>query len=246
MLRRYTSSLTVGLLFAVATPIAAQSRLRPIGDLLQTQGTYVPDPSTGCIPTGNQCLWFPPAPNYVGWQNANNFGLVDYAGLANGALRLASNGQIDLHTQVQGFITESQLLDGRAFVDVYLAAHGAMAFGLALANWPSPLSFGATAADVLNGARPAVGDYLMHLTFLNPGGLGAPLPDLVQIINWPTAGQQLISAEIVSVCYGLLHAASGYPEGTPGRMKIVQVGHLDPSTNNVVWTSEIVNFTRAR
>lgn len=239
-----TRSLFVCTMFALTAPVAAQVHFRPISDLLQHQGTYVPDPSSGCIPTGSQCLWFPPAPNYIGWGSATDFGLVDYAGLANAHLRTASSGAIDLNTQVNGFITEQLMGDGRALVDIYLATTNALAFGLALANWPSPLSFGANAGDVLLGATPAVGSYLMHLTMLNPGGLGAPLPDLVQSLNWPTGGQQLIAATVVSQSFGTLHAASGFPEGTPGRMRIVQNAHLNPSTNTLVWTAEIVTFTR--
>jgi hypothetical protein len=175
-----------------------------------------------------------------------NFALVDYAGLAHAHLRAATNGRIDLRTDVNGFILERLLPDGRAMVDIYLATRNAMAFGLALANWPSPLSFGATAAEVLRGGQPATGDYLMHLTFLNPGGLGARLPDLVQMVNFPTAGQLLLEVEVVSLAFGPLRAASGHAEGTPGRMKVVQIGRLDPRTNTMVWSREVVDFAPVR
>lgn len=215
---------------ALALSSNAQVLTRPISDFLQNQGTFVPPPGSGCTPYNGQCLFFPPVRNYVGWTSSARAGLVDYVGLANQYLVQDSHGQIDLHTEVQGLITESRVRgETRALVDVYLVAHNALAFGFPAADFAIPPSFGYLATEVRTGRRAATADVYVHVSFLNPGGVGAPLPDLVQLLVFTDPSQLLISYEFAAISEGDLRGPSGFPEGTPGTMKIVQTGHITGS-----------------
>ena len=230
---------------ALGSISSAQVHIRPLSDLLQNQGTFTPPPESGCTPYNNTCLFFPPAPNYVAWGARNAAGIADYAALANNYLVQATNGRTNLHTQVWGVVTE-QLMVGetRALVDVYLIATNALAFGMAPTFGP-PLWFGYQVSEVLNGSPAATGEAYLHVQFLNPGGIGARLPDLVEAMVFSGPGQMLIAYEFACSATGLLRAPSGFPEGTPGAMKIVQTGHID-GVGGFVYPVEIVNFAARR
>jgi hypothetical protein len=235
-------------LLAICASVAAQPNIRPISDLLRSQGTFTPPPSSGCTPYNGTCLFFPPVQNYVAWgaPASNTAGLADYAALANSYLVAASRGRVDLHTRVDGVVIERPVSgDTRALVDVYILARSALAFGFPVYGFSPPLAFGYLATEVLAGRPAAVGDVYMHVTFLNPGGVGAPLPDLVQAMVFPDPEQVLLGFEFACYATGHLRAPSGWPEGTPGSMTIVQTGY---STGNggFVYPIERVDFARRR
>jgi len=213
----------LGLLKLQAASAAGAVRTRPIADFLATQGSF-------CVPDGNGCLLFvPPAPNFLGWSTVvagkTNilFAGVDYAGLANNFF-----GNM-FGTTVDGAVIERPLADGRAEVRVMLFTERANAWvidiDLALdvldqiAN--KPTLFGHRPQDA---GRHALGRSSFELKFSNSAP-GAPLPDLIQLFNFPDAGPAVLEfVGFTSQSSGPLTAAFGVPEGTPGRCTIRQTG----------------------
>ncbi len=86
-----------------------------------------------------------------------------------------------------------------------------------------PLAFGHRPADVIAGADAALGNGTFHVKFINPAP-GAPLPDLLQLAFEPLEGQELTMLSIYFRAEGTLHPASGFAEGTPGRLTCTQTG----------------------
>jgi hypothetical protein len=200
---------------------------RPISDFLDAQGTTM--------------VFNSPVPDQVGWSNnpalpnfpPPRFGLFDYAGLANDFL--ISQGHSSLDTRTDGTITERPLADGRAEVSVILHTTNALTWASVLVPDPStsPTLFGNRAADVLNGATPALGDSVLQVVFKNTAP-GAPLPDLVNafILGKALPGQELVFIAFLGTATGPLHAlASLGPEGTPGLCLVVETGLLMKSFN---------------
>jgi hypothetical protein len=93
----------------------------------------------------------------------------------------------------------------------------------------NPLVFGSRPQDLL--ADPdldsALGESHLKVAFKNPSP-GAPLPDLINLLVLGTAapGQEPISIYFNATATGQLRVASGFPEGTPGRLKVVQTAVL--------------------
>lgn len=82
----------------------------------------------------------------------------------------------------------------------------------------------------LFGHRPqdagghALGKSTFEVRFTNSAP-GAPLPDLIQVFNFPDAGPAVLEfVGFTSQASGPLTAAFGVPEGTPGRCTIRQTG----------------------
>ena len=217
-------------------PLQAQGNQRPFSDFLQAQG------STTCFT--------PPAPAQLGWAtgpnktngNANltppRFALIDYTGVE--AKYLLNTYGINLGTTVSGNVTERPLADGHAHVAVDLFAHNAMAWAFNID--PSitvdpfnstPLAFGARVLDIVHGATPALGDVHLRLEFVNQAP-GAPLPDLVAanadpllcpvgLFAVPLSWNNIDFLSLQASITGKLHAPN-WPEGTPGRLDVVQIG----------------------
>ena len=57
-----------------------------------------------------------------------------------------------------------------------------------------------------------------------PWTVRAPLPDLIQLANFPEPGQQLEFLAFTGDAKGGLRAAFGVPEGTPGVLQTRQSG----------------------
>lgn len=86
--------------------------------------------------------------------------------------------------------------------------------------------FGHFAEEILQGAKPALGEASMKWVFINAAP-GAPLPDLMaEALFGPTVETKLISVE--AHADGTLREASGMPDGTPGRAQVTQIGLLFP------------------
>src|SRR5262245_53833399 len=98
----------VTLALVLGSTAMAQPVFRPLNDFLSKQGTF---PGS---------LFWPPVKNYLGWvdEQSTTFGIMDYAGLANDWLKTTSSGAIDLGTQVDGYVKEEMLPDGRGLVTV--------------------------------------------------------------------------------------------------------------------------------
>lgn len=199
-----------------------QAVQRPIEEFVNAQGTFcLDDGMGGCF------LFVPPAENFFGWGDPARgiCSAFDYAGLANKAIKTASGGAIDLGTTTSGSVTERPLPDGRAEVDVVLETRNANTFGQSACNDfnTDPLTFGHRPADVIAGAEAALGNGTFHVKFISSAP-GAPLPDLLQLVSAPEAGQEFLMLSIYYNAFGKLHSPSGFAEGTPGRLTCIQTG----------------------
>lgn len=217
-----------------AGPVLAQATIqRPITDFTSAQGTY-------CTPVGTvDCATLFGTANpipFIIWSNnihdtrtdAERCAVVDYAGL----LAKPSFG-----TTLKGTVTDRPLNNGtgQSEVTVILDTNNALTWvfagdpaylpnvcGANLAT--QPLLFGTRPPNVAtNGANAALGDSHLKVVFTNTN-LGAPLPDLVQLVYSPSAGQGLRQIAISASANGPLRAAFGVPDGTPGRAHVLQTG----------------------
>jgi hypothetical protein len=225
--QRALRAAALGAMFVVGV-MTTNSAPRAITDLTSRQGTYCLQFDTGgnvdCAASGYHgtgcTLFVPPQPNVGGWSDPRTavFSLVDYAGLVDGILGGA------LGTSMSGSINEIPLADGRAEVSILLHTQNAFVWASDIStSFPGPILFGNSLAEVLNGKDPALGDSLLQVTFKNTAP-GAPLPDLIQLLFCPTAGQELTTLSFRARAVGTLRAASGVSDGTPGRLEITQAG----------------------
>jgi hypothetical protein len=169
-------------------------------------------------------------PELFGWADGalmTIFAMVDYAGVADRWLQEQEPGRPSLGTTVNGTVTERVLKDGRAEIHVVLHFKNALAwaggFDEFLAGEREPLFFGATAPQVLAGAAPALASGTYQAKFIVPAA-GEPLPDLIQVAFDPRPGDEDLQLTFHAQARGVLHASSGYAEGTPGQLSIQQVG----------------------
>jgi hypothetical protein len=232
----------VGLLMlggvAIARVHAFQTRQRPLADFINAQGT------TTCFT--------PPAPAQLGATSDPDkgpvrFALFDYTGKV--AALLQNMYGISLGTTVTGTVTERPLADGRVEVTVNLHTRDALAWAINLdLSIPqasqfnnNPLLFGARAQDLIANpsTTPALGDIHLRIVFKNTAP-GAALPDLVCINSGPDcptvapcpAGFEIDFFMVEANATGPLHAASGFPEGSTGRLDVVQTGLIKPAISN--------------
>lgn len=206
------------LLSVAATPVSAQTVGRSVDEFLAAQGTFcLDDGSGGCL------LFVPPLPNFFGWSQPaiNRCAAIDYAGIANTWLK--AHGR-DLGTKIEGTITERPMGNGQAEISVLLHTSNALAWAIdQCADFSAPnLIFGSRAPDVLAGATPALAESFFKVVFLTRPN--APLPDILQVAFAPEPGQSLLFLGGNAHSEGKLRAAFGVPEGTTGRLTIVQTG----------------------
>jgi len=192
--------LALGALWGAGAGVAAE---RPIEEFVAAQGTYWPM-------------------SFVAWLDpATGRGVsVDYAGINAQFLEAASGGTISLGTICAGTVQERPLADGRAEVHVVLHTWNALTYGYD----PVPgLIFGHYPGDVLGGMDAALGHSTLKVTFLNPAP-GDPLPDLNQVLYEPLPGMELVGIWLRASADGTLREAFGVPDGTPGKLQVVQNG----------------------
>jgi hypothetical protein len=206
---------------------------RSIQQLVKAQGTYCfVDPGGGCT------LYDPPVANYIYFASSvtNWVGAVDYAGLEDRWLKAATGGHRSFHTEFSGSVIERPLADGRAEIAVHLQTENEAVRVFLL---PDTLLFGNRTPSVLAGARPAFGESTLDFDFINPKA-GMPLPDLAQIGFAPFPGQEFVTLHIRAVATGPLHAASGFPEGSRGRMTMDMISTAaNPSAREVLTLTAI-------
>ena len=212
---------------AVTSPTRADEK-RSFAEFIDAQGTT--------------SVFVPPVPDYIGWADTEfvTFALVDYAGLANAWIEAETGGDVSLGTRVFGSVKERPTADGRAEVRVKLEARDALSWAFLLADIdPSdplpflntPLAFGARAQDVVAGAKAATGKASFDVTFMNPAP-GAPLPDLVQLLNTTQPAQLPWRFKFQSKACGSM------PDGTSAQLEVRQACSNDGS--GPVCTKEIV------
>lgn len=195
---------------------------RSLEEFLAAQGTY-------CINNPSDCVDVQaPLPELIQYVNGEFtiVSIVDYFGQADPYLRHASGGRISLGTTVEGSVTERVLKDGRVLVHVIVRTRNALMYAAGpefLAG--DPLFFGATVGEVLHGATPALGTSFLESKYITTAP-GLPLPDLVQISYFPESGQEELKLNFHAKADGLLREASGFPEGTPGRLSVKQVANF--------------------
>ncbi len=128
---------------------------------------------------------------------------------------------LNLATSFRGTVAERPLADGSAEVTVVLHTSNA----LITVNRFDPVTlgellFGHEASDVATGADPALAMSTLKFVFINTAP-GADLPDLITFF---LSGGILKSVSITVEGAGTFRAASGLPDGTPGRAQATQVG----------------------
>jgi len=206
----------------ILSPLASASTvIRPIEEFVAAQGTYcLDDGMGGCV------LFVPPIENFLGWSDPKDALSisVDYAGIADRWIVNESGGAMTFGTTFAGTVRERALTDGRAEVQVVLHTRNALTWGVDGFDFTGPLVFGYRVPDVLNdGAVPALGSSMLKFTFVNTAP-GVPLPDLMQLVFAPEAGQELVSVIFSSQAAGDLREGSGYADGTPGKAIVSETG----------------------
>ena len=205
-------------------PCIVTAAQRPITDFTSRQGAYClqldSSGNVDCTASGyhgTSCtLFVPPQPNVVGFSDPKTaiFTLVDYAGLADRLLGSA------LGTTLAGSVNEVPLADGRAELTVLLHTQNALTWASDVSSsFPGPILFGHALPDVMNGQAAAVANSLLLVKFTNTAP-GAPLPDLIQLLFCPEAGQQLTTLSFRAQATGTL------AEGTSARLEVTQTGLL--------------------
>jgi hypothetical protein len=226
--KRKARAASLCLLALAAVTMGATPGQRPITDFTSRQGAYClkfdVDGNIDCATSsygGGGCdLFIPPQPNVGGWTDPKGlfFALVDYAGLSDTLV----GGTFG--TTLDGSVTEVPLADGRARVSVTLHTRNALAWASDFSGgFPGTTVFGYRLDEVIAGAKPSLGESLLKMTFKNPAP-GASLPDVIQLNFCPAPGQELEVYSFHARADGTLRAAFGVPEGTPGRLEVVQSG----------------------
>jgi hypothetical protein len=239
------SSATLPLALLVAGLVLAQPPAnaadRPISDFISRQGTYClgldAQGNVSCEASGYNggadCfLFLPPTPNFVGQSDpqAGISASTDYAGLMNQTLISLSGGTKSLGTTMSGTVTEVLQPDGSAEVTVMLTTQNALTWAVQGFDFAaSPLLFGHRVRDVAAGADAAVGTSHLKVIFKN-SGLGAPLPDLEELLFCRLQGVKLISFQIRAE--GTIRAAVGITDGTPGFLQTTQTGLIGTAFQN--------------
>ncbi len=218
----------------------AQAVQRPFSDYTSTQGTFCfPDGSGGCID------FEPPVRNFIGWSEHEPVfnALFEYLGNADQWLQQQSGGSLSLGTEITGTVKERPLPGGRAEIHITVHARNILAWMTHIESYVlDPLVFGYRVTDVLAGAPPSLGDFHMNIRFIVPEQ-NAPIPDLFQLIVMPEPEQELLHLSVNMSAVGILHEGSGYPEGTLGLVRVVQVyPPLPNSTYGTGWAVERIDI----
>jgi hypothetical protein len=213
-------------ILAISTDVSAggkAARIRDIQEFVDAQGTFcLPDGGGGCL------LFIPPVENYLGLTSAPQpttatlFASFDYAGVAE--RKIVELGGDPLGTTYSGHIRERPLNDGRAEIQVILRTQNALTWVNECCDFAtSPVLFGARSTDVIAGAEATLGSCYMKWVFISPA-VGDPIPDLMQLLFVPVAGQELLSFHFNGVATGPLSEAFGVADGTPGKLNVTQTG----------------------
>jgi len=166
-----------------------------------------------------------------------DFALVDYAALAEKYLVGNYGPAASSGTVVDGKVLKRPIAGGKVEITVSLQTKNALTFVIA----PSPAPPGQQDAcgnwlDFAGGplllghrnnelpppplSERALGDVFFHVSFVN--GALDPIPDL--LILFYTRYADIREYSFHATATGPLRAAYGVPEGTPGRVTIVQAG----------------------
>ncbi len=209
---------------ALAAAAGGRVTRRSIEEFVAAQPNYclLPGNPNGCdisIPGIDLQAFYDPS--------NDNVIVLDYPGIAAAYLR--ANGGPDLGTTFSGSVTERVLNDGRAEITVVLHTENALTF-VEDGTAPVPASvlrLGATPAQVLAGAPVALGSSTLRLTYIAPQP-GMPLVAISQISFFEADKYQIVRLGFQAQAEGVLHASSGYAEGTPGRVRAKELDRHTP------------------
>jgi len=248
LLRRAVGNGAVGVLAATAPWLAhGTSRAqadnnnftsRPIEDWVDAQGTLcTPDVVNG------GCLEFLPGikRNFPAWANMDGSlcAIVDYYGIVADYLFINSGGMVNIPTKLTGTIKEEALGDGSAFVTVKVETKDAVTWVVRACAFLDDPIYGARYDEILNGATPTLSDAKCEFTFINVWP-GAPLPDFLDIVYNSWSKFQVDMFRCSGEGDGLLRAAFGVPEGTPGHFSADSVTSKMASEHRIaMWRSRI-------
>lgn len=178
-----------------------------------------------------ELLFAPPVKNFLGLGNADGSigASVDYAGLTDVYLSDA------LGTEYRGKIEESALPDGRAKVRVSLKTTNAFSYAVVNGDYAEgALLFGSRVDD---GGPYALGESKFDLEFTNTA-VGAPLPDLIQLLIVPEAGQEILFLKFYAEAQGPL------PGGGEGTL-LVREACPAPCSPDFVFSKETIKIQPA-
>jgi hypothetical protein len=233
-----STAFALGICAGSASAFAGTTQ-RPIGDFIQTQGTFcVDDGNGGCA------IFVPPTPNFVGFTDTvHDLGIsFDYAGLSDVPLAGA------LGTSFSGSVSERTVKDGSVIITVHLHTSNALVYVIPFDPNSSngnqfgtnDLIFGTRVTDVQAGATPALGDCTMDLVFTNSAP-GLPIPDFEQLLFAPEKGQAVLSVVFEG-------SASGqFASGGSGKVHVIERGLLNNGFHGAVadgFPAEFINFTQ--
>ena len=206
---------------------------RPLTDFLDAQGTTQ--------------FFFPPVQDMLAWTDAAfvNFAVVDYAGLADNYVESATGSS--LGTGVNGRVLECATGDGGPVkISVVLSTRKALGFAQSIQDLinsgfdflNTPTTFGVKAQDVVNnGDAPALGPATLRVTFFIAEA-GGPLPDIRIAFQANEPDVRPITVDFRSTTVGRLS------DGTKSRMRIQQVGATDANGEDLVFSREIIDFSK--
>ena len=190
---------------------------RPISDFITAQ-----------YAASSQVAWLGHVPND---DNNINFGYVDYAGVL-GAAVAAAGGQVPT-PEFSGTVTDRPQADGTSIVTVNLHFSNVACWGRNEALPGTPVVFGYSSGQLVanHSLAPATASGTLIIKFTNPAP-GAPLPSFYDLSLNPAFAGRLLEQSFRSSGFGTMRAASGSPEGTPGKMTVAEVGLFVPGNGS--------------
>lgn len=193
---------------------------RPISEFVSAQGTYCLGTDSSGNPTcgsygGTGCfLYLAPFPNFIDWTDPvqGTSASFDYSGTVN-----AFMGN-PFGTVTSGSVNEIPQRDGSVIEIITLHTDNALTWASVGFSGTGQVLFGANEAQVAAGAAPSLGSCNLKVVLQGPFP-GAPLPDLIELLNGCGAWS------FVSIDFN--GSASGsLPSGQPGALHVIQTGLL--------------------
>lgn len=130
---------------------------------------------------------------------------------------------VPLGTTYTGWVKERPLADGTAEITVRVHVKNAFTGARLLTETgPGPAVFGYLSREVAAGSPPVLGQGTFSITYINTAP-GAPLPDFCDVIFSEENTWQVSKIHATGSATGPLRATFGVPEGTPGRLNLVEV-----------------------
>lgn len=149
-------------------------------------------------------------------------------------------------TTYTGSVMERPLADGTAEITVRVHARDAFTSARIFTDQgPGPALFGYLSGEVAAGSPPVLGHGTFSITYINTAP-AAPLPDFCDVIFEEGNPWQVSQIQVTGSASGPIRATLGMPEGTPGRLNIVQTGRFLPQAqgNGVAdgWPAERISI----